>query len=94
MSMMTLPLDLLKNHSCSVILLDCLVCGLTVNATNFAADSISTYGILWDSIHESQRTQERLTTKQQNERQTEEAYSFVIDQSIDDSGPDLASLLF
>jgi hypothetical protein len=69
----------------------CLVCGPTVDATNFAADSISTYGILWDSIHESHRTQERLTTKQQNERQTEEAYSFVIDQSIDDSGPDLAS---
>ena len=69
----------------------CLVCGPTADATNFTANSISTYGILWDSIHESHRTQERLTTKQQNERQTEEAYSFVIDQSIDDSGPDLAS---
>ena len=69
----------------------CLVCGPTVDATNFAANSISTHRILWDPIRESQGTQERLTTEQRKERQTEEAYSFIIDQSIDGSGLDLAS---
>jgi hypothetical protein len=46
---------------------------------------------LWDPLRESQGEQERLTTEQRKKRQTKEAYSFIINQSIDDSGLDLAS---
>ena len=69
----------------------CLVCSLTAGATNFTA---SKHFELWDplAIHFRVNGDRRILTMwSSEERKAEEAYSFVIDQDINDSRLDLAS---
>ena len=73
----------------------CLVCKTTVDATYFCCRQTFLSTRSPGTPFVSPRgTQKRLTTEQRKERQTEEAHSFIIDQSIDDSRLDLASLIF
>ena len=69
----------------------CLVCSLTVGATNFAASSTSSHGVPLELIPKS--TEDAEDWRQSSEkRKTEEAYYLIIFyQGIDDSRVDQAS---